>query len=205
MPRRASWGRSHRNGLRLPLLNPHMSREFGLDVCETAPRACFLQELGEGPAAQPAAGEDALKRRCIVMLELSATMARVLEFVTARLARAFLEGPPLNMARLAETACFVVAHLAAPTAAARAICAVLSSRFPAAQNAKRAVLLAPVLGALLKMSVEPRRRWCPAFAPYVCGGEHSARSGAPSPRSKVPTPPCLCAKVRSRQMGSAVW
>lgn len=91
--------------------------------------------------------EDALKRRCVVMLELSATLARVLEFVTARLPRAFLAGPPLNMARLAETACFVVAHMAAPTAAASAIAAVLALRFPAAQNAKRAVLLAPVLGA----------------------------------------------------------
>ena len=104
------------------------------------------QELGEG-ATMAAGTEDALKRRCVVMLELSATLARVLEFVTARLPRAFLEGPPLNMARLAETACFVVAHMAAPTAAASAIAAVLASRFLAAQNAKRAVLLAPVLGA----------------------------------------------------------
>lgn len=109
----------------------------GVCVCQ--------QELGEGAETQ-SSSEEALKRRCIVMLELAATLARVLEFVTARMSRLFLAGPPLNMARLTETACFVVAHLAAPTAAASAICAVLASRFPAAQNAKRAVLLAPVLG-----------------------------------------------------------
>lgn len=101
------------------------------------------------------------------MLELSATLARVLEFVTARLPRAFLEGPPLNMARLAETACFVVAHMAAPTAAASAIAAVLASRFPAAQNAKRAVLLAPVLGASPQWHDGSERRSTARFHLFV--------------------------------------
>ena len=43
--------------------------------------------------------ESGLKRRCIVMLELSATLARVLEFLTSKLPDLFLSGPPLNLSR----------------------------------------------------------------------------------------------------------
>ena len=57
-----------------------------------------MQELGDTtPFAN--SNEPGLKRRCIVMLELSATLARVLEFLTSRLPDVFLAGPPLNLSR----------------------------------------------------------------------------------------------------------
>ena len=56
------------------------------------------QELGDTTPFVNS-NEPGLKRRCIVMLELSATLARVLEFLTARLPDVFLAGPPLNLSR----------------------------------------------------------------------------------------------------------
>lgn len=99
-------------------------------------------------AGSGASSEELLKRRCAVMMELSGTLARVLEFCTARLASLFLSGPQLNITRLAETACFVVAHAAAP-ASSEAIAGILALKLPssqASQSLKRATLLAPVLG-----------------------------------------------------------
>ena len=58
----------------------------------------FLQELGDTTPFVNS-NEPGLKRRCIVMLELSATLARVLEFLTSRLPDVFLAGPPLNLSR----------------------------------------------------------------------------------------------------------
>ena len=58
-----------------------------------------LQELGDTTPFVNS-NEPGLKRRCIVMLELSATLARVLEFLTSRLPDVFLAGPPLNLSRL---------------------------------------------------------------------------------------------------------
>ncbi len=105
------------------------------------------QELAAADSGSP---EDVLKRRCAVMMELSGTLARVLEFCTMKLASQFLAGPSsLNMGRLAETACFVVAHVAAP-AGSEAIARILALKLPssqASQSLKRATLLAPVLGA----------------------------------------------------------
>jgi hypothetical protein len=85
------------------------------------------------------------------MAELAGTLGRVLEFCTARMAPLFLGPPSLNMARLAETACFVLAHLAAPgNAVATGILALKlpssSSSSRASQSLNRATLLAPVLG-----------------------------------------------------------
>lgn len=57
-----------------------------------------MQELGD-TAPFVNSNESGLKRRCIVMLELSATLARVLEFLTSRLPDLFLAGPPLNLSR----------------------------------------------------------------------------------------------------------
>ena len=113
------------------------------------------------------------------MLELSASLARVLEFLTRALPAAFLpdNGPParhvsagLHLARLAEVAAFVVAHLAgacsgaAPNTAAAShgaalppaggplptvppVARALAAHFPPAQNMRRATLIAPVIGA----------------------------------------------------------
>ncbi len=57
-----------------------------------------MQELGD-TAPFVNGNESGLKRRCIVMLELSATLARVLEFLTSKLPDLFLSGPPLNLSR----------------------------------------------------------------------------------------------------------
>ena len=57
-----------------------------------------LQELGDTTPFVNS-NEPGLKRRCIVMLELSATLARVLEFLTSRLPDVFLAGPSLNLSR----------------------------------------------------------------------------------------------------------
>ena len=57
-----------------------------------------MQELGD-TAPFMKNNESGLKRRCIVMLELSATLARVLEFLTSKLPDLFLSGPPLNLSR----------------------------------------------------------------------------------------------------------
>lgn len=57
-----------------------------------------MQELGD-TAPFVNSNESGLKRRCIVMLELSATLARVLEFLTSKLPELFLSGPPLNLSR----------------------------------------------------------------------------------------------------------
>ena len=57
-----------------------------------------MQELGD-TAPFLKNNESGLKRRCIVMLELSATLARVLEFLTSKLPDLFLSGPPLNLSR----------------------------------------------------------------------------------------------------------
>ena len=57
-----------------------------------------MQELGD-TAPFVNGSESGLKRRCIVMLELSATLARVLEFLTSKLPDLFLSGPPLNLSR----------------------------------------------------------------------------------------------------------
>ena len=63
-----------------------------------------LQELGD-TAPFINSNESGLKRRCIVMLELSATLARVLEFLTSRLPDIFLSGSPLNLSRFVFPAC----------------------------------------------------------------------------------------------------
>lgn len=63
-----------------------------------------LQELGD-TAPFINSNESGLKRRCIVMLELSATLARVLEFLTSRLPDIFLSGSPLNLSRFVIPAC----------------------------------------------------------------------------------------------------
>ena len=78
--------------------------EAGLDafvviLCRAVSRIWRpLQELGD-TAPFVSSNEPGLKRRCIVMLELSATLARVLEFLTSRLPDVFLAGPPLNLSR----------------------------------------------------------------------------------------------------------
>ena len=50
---------------------------------------------------------------------------------------------------MAETVCFVVAHLAAKSSSGQQIIKILATRFPESQNVKSAVLLTPMLGAPL--------------------------------------------------------
>ena len=89
---RESWGgmQSLSETTRLEVRSAHCV--FGLTHC------WVVQELGDtAPFVNSA--ESGLKRRCIVMLELSATLARVLEFLTSKLPDLFLSGPPLNLSR----------------------------------------------------------------------------------------------------------
>jgi len=76
------------------------------------------QELDSTAAGGAAVAErEALQRRCAVMAELAAALARMLEFVAARLPAAFLGGGTaagVDLARLAETAAYVVMQVAAP-------------------------------------------------------------------------------------------
>lgn len=128
--------------------------------------------------------DGALKRRCAVMLELSASLARVLEWMTRALPGLFLGSPAgqglcsssqgLNLARLAEVAAFVVAHLAGASSAASSAAAdggrfgrqsahaaadaavplppiarALAKHFLPSQNMRRSTLIAPVVGESL--------------------------------------------------------
>ena len=63
-----------------------------------------MQELGD-TAPFVNGNESGLKRRCIVMLELSATLARVLEFLTSKLPDLFLSGPSSQPLQVQALSC----------------------------------------------------------------------------------------------------
>lgn len=73
------------------------------------------QGVQEG-AARGMAVEAQVPRRAALMFDLSIQLARLLEFLAARLPAAFNRGSTLNLTRLIELLSFILSHTAGPGA-----------------------------------------------------------------------------------------
>jgi Kip1 ubiquitination-promoting complex protein 1 len=105
---------------------------------------------------QRAAAARNLQRKCTVMLELSATLERVLEFLTLELPAAFLDSQAsMRMKRLVEILLFVLGHTCGAGSDAKLFEQALSMKLPVfvADKISRAPILAPIAGIILNLEI----------------------------------------------------
>ena len=105
---------------------------------------------------QRAAAARNLQRKCTVMLELSVTLERVLEFLTLELPVAFLDSSAsMRMKRLVEILLFVLGHTCGAGSDAKLFEQALSMKLPVfvADKISRAPVLAPIAGIILNLEV----------------------------------------------------
>ncbi|KAK9163034.1 hypothetical protein Syun_003936 [Stephania yunnanensis] len=85
------------------------------------------------------------QRKCGVIFDLSCNLARVLEFFTCEIPRAFLSGPDMNLRRLAELIVFIMNHMAS-TAAIEFFELSIRRQGLSLEKINRGMILAPLVG-----------------------------------------------------------
>ncbi|CAK7337924.1 unnamed protein product [Dovyalis caffra] len=90
------------------------------------------------------------QRKCCVIFDLSCNLAKVLEFCTREISRAFLSGADTNLRRLTELIVFILNHI---TSAADAEFFDLSLRRhgQSLEKVNRGMILAPLVGIILNL------------------------------------------------------
>ncbi|KAK8966827.1 E3 ubiquitin-protein ligase RKP [Platanthera guangdongensis] len=93
---------------------------------------------------------DLQQRKCAVVFELSCNLARLLEFYTREIPQAFIQGPDMNLRRIAELIIFILNHM---ISVADTEFFDNSLRRPGQYHEKtnRSMLMAPLVGIILNL------------------------------------------------------